>query len=411
MICAIDGNQILVQDFPVPSSSLVYICATLKYHNMSAYDPIQMVDLSTQYQAIQEEVEAAIREVLTSNQYINGSAVKSFTANLSDYLNAGRVIPCGNGTDALQIALMALDLKPGDEVITAPFTFIATAEVISLLGLVPVFADVDPDYFNLDPQDVERKITSRTRVIMPVHLYGQTAPMEPLLALANKHSLTVVEDNAQAIGADFTFDDGRKVKAGMIGHIGCTSFYPSKNLGAYGDAGAVFTQDETLGEKIHTIANHGSKVRYYHDVIGVNSRLDSIQAAILDIKLGHLDDYITRRQAAAAAYDRGLAGIPQVTTPARAPWSTHVFHQYTLKVSEGRDELKDVLQAAGIPSMIYYPVPLHLQPAYASYGYKKGQFPVSEKLAEEVISLPMHTELTPAQIDHICATIRGYYHV
>lgn len=370
-----------------------------------------MVDLKTQYQAIQSEVEAAIREVLDSNQYINGSAVKSFSNHLATYLKAKYVIPCGNGTDALQIALMALDLKPGDEVITAPFTFIATAEVISLLGLKPVFADVDPDYFNLDPKDVARKITSRTKVIMPVHLYGQTAPMEPLLALAKQHGLVVVEDNAQAIGADFTYRDGRTAKAGMIGDIGCTSFYPSKNLGAYGDAGAIFTQDEVIGEMINTIANHGSKVRYFHDVVGVNSRLDSIQAAILDIKLKHLDDYIARRQAAAAAYDRGLAGIPQVKVPARAPWSTHVFHQYTLKVTEKRDALKEALQAAGIPSMIYYPVPLHLQPAYASYGHKKGQFPVSEQLAEEVISLPMHTELTPGQTDHICATIRQFYNV
>ncbi len=378
---------------------------------MSAVEPIQMVDLKTQYQAIQTEVEAAIRQVLDSNQYINGSAVKSFSSHLASYLNAKSVIPCGNGTDALQIALMALDLQPGDEVITAPFTFIATAEVISLLGLKPVFADVDPDYFNLDPKDVERKITARTKVIMPVHLYGQTAPMEPLMDLAKKHDLVIIEDNAQAIGADFLFKDGRKAKAGMIGDIGCTSFYPSKNLGAYGDAGAVFTQDESIGEKINTIANHGSKVRYYHDVVGVNSRLDSIQAAILDIKLGHLDEYIQRRQAAAAAYDRGLAGIPQVTVPARAPWSTHVFHQYTLKVTERRDALKDALQAAGIPSMIYYPVPLHLQPAYAGYGYAIGQFPVSEQLAEEVISLPMHTELTEGQIELICTTIRQFYTV
>lgn len=389
---------------------VAYICATIKGPSMSAHDPIQMVDLSTQYQAIQKEVEAAIQEVLGSNQYINGSAVRSFSTNLANYLGANRVIPCGNGTDALQIALMALDLQPGDEVITAPFTFIATAEVISLLGLKPVFADVDPDFFNLDPQDVARKMTARTRVIMPVHLYGQTAPMDPLMALAAQQGLTVIEDNAQAIGADFISANGQIAKAGTIGHIGCTSFYPSKNLGAYGDAGAVFTQDVELGEKINTIANHGSKVRYYHDVIGVNSRLDSIQAAILDIKLRHLDEYIARRQAAADAYDRGLAGIPQVTTPARAPWSTHVFHQYTLKVTHGRDELKEVLQSAGIPSMIYYPVPLHLQPAYASYGYQKGQFPVSEQLAEEVISLPMHTELSAPQIDHICATIRGFYH-
>lgn len=377
---------------------------------MTTIEPIQMVDLKTQYQAIQAEVEAGIRQVLETNQYINGGPVKSFTKNLAAYLQANQVIPCGNGTDALQIALMALDLQPGDEVITAPFTFIATAEVISLLGLIPVFADVDPHYFNLDPADVARKITDRTKVIMPVHLYGQTAPMEPLMDLAAQHGLTVIEDNAQAIGADYLFQDGRRVKAGMIGQIGCTSFYPSKNLGAYGDGGAIMTNDVEMGEKINMIANHGSKVRYYHDVVGVNSRLDSIQAVVLDVKLRFLDDYIARRQAAAAAYDAGLAGIPQVMTPARAPWSTHVFHQYTLRVSERRDDLKDALQSAGIPSMIYYPVPLHLQPAYASYGYQKGAFPVSEQLAEEVISLPMHTELTVDQIDHICSTIRQFYH-
>ena len=377
---------------------------------MTTFEPIQMVDLKTQYQAIQAEVEAGIRHVLETNQYINGGPVKSFTQNLATYLDARQVIPCGNGTDALQVALMALDLKPGDEVITAPFTFIATAEVISLLGLVPVFADVDPLYFNLDPADVARKITDRTRVIMPVHLYGQTAPMEPLMDLATEHGLTVIEDNAQAIGADYLFRDGRRVKAGMIGQIGCTSFYPSKNLGAYGDGGAIMTNDEPLGAKINMIANHGSKVRYYHDVIGVNSRLDSIQAVVLDVKLRFLDDYIARRQAAAAAYDAGLSGIPQVITPARAPWSTHVFHQYTLRVTDRRDALKDALQEAGIPSMIYYPVPLHLQPAYAGYGYRKGDFPISEQLAEEVISLPMHTELTVDQIDHICSTIRQFYH-
>lgn len=377
---------------------------------MTTIEPIQMVDLKTQYQSIQAEVEAGIKQVLETNQYINGGPVKSFTKNLAAYLQANQVIPCGNGTDALQIALMALDLQPGDEVITAPFTFIATAEVISLLGLVPVFADVDPHYFNLDPQDVARKITDRTKVIMPVHLYGQTAPMEPLMDLAARHGLFVVEDNAQAIGADYLFRDGRRVKAGMIGQIGCTSFYPSKNLGAYGDGGAIMTNDVEMGEKINMIANHGSRVRYYHDVVGVNSRLDSIQAVVLDVKLRFLDDYIARRQAAAAAYDAGLAGIPQVMTPARAPWSTHVFHQYTLRVTERRDDLKDALQAAGIPSMIYYPVPLHLQPAYASYGYEKGAFPVSEQLAGEVISLPMHTELTVDQVDHICSTIRQFYH-
>ena len=376
---------------------------------MAPATTIQMVDLQNQYLAIKPEVDKAIADILTETNYINGSPVKDFACNLAGYLGARDVIPCGNGTDALQIALMALDLQPGDEVITSPFTFIATAEVISLLRLKPVFADVDPGHFNIDPSKVEERITPRTKVILPVHLYGQTADMEPLLQLAAKHGIHVVEDNAQAIGADYRFPDGRTAKAGTMGSIGCTSFYPSKNLGAYGDGGAIMTQDPALGDKIRMICNHGSKVRYYHDLVGVNSRLDTIQAAILDIKLRHLDAYIARRQDAAARYDQGLSGIPGLSVPARSPWSTHVFHQYTLRVTEGRDALKDSLQAAGIPTMIYYPVPLHLQPAYAEYGYAQGDYPVSEQLMGEVLSLPMHTELTKDQTDHICSTIRTFF--
>jgi len=376
---------------------------------MTPSEPIQMVDLQTQYQSIRSEVDPAIAAILQATNFINGGPVKDFACNLAGYLGAREVIPCGNGTDALQIALMALDLKPGDEVITSPFTFIATAEVIALLGLKPVFADVDPDTFLIDPAEVAQRITPRTRVILPVHLYGQCADMAPLLDLAAKHHLHVVEDNAQAIGADYRFPDGRVAKAGTVGTIGCTSFYPSKNLGAYGDGGAIMTQDEKLGDHLRMICNHGSRVRYYHDVVGVNSRLDTIQAAILDIKLRHLDDYNRRRREAADRYDTGLAGIPEVATPRRAAWSTHVFHQYTLRVNRDRDALKDYLQQAGIPSMIYYPVPLHLQPAYRDAGYREGDMPVSERLMHEVISLPMHPELSPAQTDYIIHHIRSFF--
>lgn len=368
-----------------------------------------MVDLQTQYSAIRSEVDAAIAEILQVTNFINGGPVHDFACNLAGYLGVRDVIPCGNGTDALQIALMALDLQPGDEVITSPFTFIATAEVIAVLGLKPVFADVHPDTFNLDPSEVEARITPRTRVILPVHLYGQCADMAPLLALAEKHGLAVIEDNAQAIGADYRFPDGRVAKAGTMGAIGCTSFYPSKNLGAYGDGGAIMTQDEQLGARLRMICNHGSKVRYYHDVVGVNSRLDTIQAAILDIKLRHLDDYNQRRRAAADRYDAGLAGLPDIQVPVRAPWSTHVFHQYTLRVSRDRDALKDALQQAGVPTMIYYPVPLHLQPAYQQYGYASGDFPVSEQLMTEVLSLPMHPELTEAHTTYIIEQIRSFF--
>jgi UDP-2-acetamido-2-deoxy-ribo-hexuluronate aminotransferase len=376
---------------------------------MAEHGPIQMVDLQTQYRAIQSEIDQALQAILQQTNFINGAPVKDFACNLAGYLGARDVIPCANGTDALQIALMALDLQPGDEVITTPFTFVATAEVIALLGLKPVFVDIEPAYFNVNPDLVEAAITDRTRVIIPVHLFGQCAHMEPLLALSQKHGIYIVEDNAQAIGADYIFADGRSAKAGTLGVLGCTSFYPSKNLGAYGDGGALSTMDAALGEKVRMICNHGSRIRYYHDEIGVNSRLDTFQAAILDIKLRRLNDYIERRVAAANAYDNGLQGMPGMTIPARAPWSTHVFHQYTLRVPHDRDQLQQHLQSAGIPSMIYYPVALHLQPAYARYGYREGDMPVSEQMMKEVLSLPMHTELHPGQIDYICQTIRSYF--
>lgn len=370
--------------------------------------PIAMVDLENQYRKIKPELDRALQNVIDSFQFINGPQVNQFARNLERYLGARHVIPCANGTDALQIALMALGLQPGDEVITAPFTFVATAEVIALLGLKPVFVDVHPDTFTIDENRIEEHITPKTRCIIPVHLFGQGSNMEAIMRIAQKHNLSVVEDNAQAIGADFRFSDGRTQKLGAIGHIGCTSFFPSKNLGAYGDGGALFTNDPELGDKITMIVNHGMKERYYHDEIGVNSRLDTLQAVILDIKLPLLDEYNAARQAAAARYDKAFAGLKGLTTPKVASYSTHVFHQYTLKVEEGRDRLKSHLQTAGVPTGVYYPVPLHLQKAYRGYGYGEGDFPVSETLAAQVLSLPMHSELGGEVQDYIIEqTIKG----
>jgi UDP-2-acetamido-2-deoxy-ribo-hexuluronate aminotransferase len=374
---------------------------------------IKMVDTVGQYRKIQAEVDAAVHEVLEAGSYINGPAVRRFTESFAKYLGAQSVIPCANGTDGLQIALMALDLKPGDEVITSPFTFFATAEVIALLGLVPVFVDIDPATFNINPALIEAAITPKTKCIVPVHLFGLCSDMEPIMEIANRHNLFVIEDNAQAIGSEYTFSDGRTVKGGLIGHIGCTSFYPSKNLGAYGDGGANFTNDPALGEKVLMICNHGSRQRYYHERIGVNSRLDSIQAAVLDVKLKHLDAYNTARQAAAAAYDELLGGVEGIQIPGRAHNSTHVFHQYTLRIKAGRakrDQMQKLLAERGIPSMVYYPVPLHVQEAYAPYGFKKGDFPVSEQCSEEVLSLPMHSELDRAQVEYIVAEFLACYH-
>lgn len=367
---------------------------------------IQMVDLISQYEKIQNEIDSAVLNVIRSSAYINGPEVKSFQSELENYLNVKHVIPCANGTDALQIAMMALDLKPGDEVITASFTYVATAEVIALLKLTPVLVDVDPNTFNIDIAAIEKAITPKTKAIVPVHLFGQCADMEPLMALAKKNNLYVIEDNAQAIGADYTFSNGTKQKAGTIGTIGCTSFFPSKNLGCYGDGGAIFTNDDELAGKIRIIANHGQSKQYVHDSIGVNSRLDSIQAAILRIKLRHLDDYAKARNYAADYYDNSFAKNENIITPPRAKNSNHVFHQYTLQLKgKSRDELKEFLATKDIPAMIYYPIPLHMQKAYTDPRYKAGDFPVTERLCESVISLPMQTELSDEQLKYITDSV------
>ena len=370
-----------------------------------------MVDLHGQYLHVAEEINEAIQSVINDTAFINGPAVKEFASSLANYTGAGHVIPCGNGTDALQLAMMALQLKPGDEVIVPTWTYVATVEVIALLGLKPVFVDVDPQTFNLDLEAVEQLISEKTRAVVPVHLYGQCAHMEPLLELAKKNGFYIIEDTAQALGADYLYEGGKKKKAGTLGTVGTTSFFPSKNLGCYGDGGALFTDDDSLATTIRAMANHGQFEKYHHDLIGVNSRLDTMQAAILNVKLKQLDTYAANRQKAAAQYDEELAELKVIETPARASYSTHVFHQYTLKVMDGkRDELRDFLKERGVPSMIYYPVPLHLQKAYSAYGYKKGDFPVAEKLAEQVLSLPMHTELEPDQVSYVCQQIKTFFH-
>jgi dTDP-4-amino-4,6-dideoxygalactose transaminase len=370
---------------------------------------IQMVDLIGQYEKIQTEIDKAVLDVIRSSAYINGPEVQAFREELEKYLGVKYVIPCANGTDALQIAMMALDLQPGDEVITASFTYVATAEVIALLRLKPVLVDVLPSTFTIDPKAIEAAITPKTKAIVPVHLFGQCADMESINAIAKKHGLYVIEDVAQAIGSDYTFKDGIVKKAGTISTIGCTSFFPSKNLGCYGDGGAIFTNDETLGKKIKMIANHGQSVQYYHDEIGVNSRLDSIQAAILRIKLRHLDEYAQARQNVAVHYDKAFGGHPKLTTPARTPFSTHVFHQYTLVLKDtNRDQLREFLASKNIPAMIYYPVPLHFQKAYQDPRYKKGDFPVTEWLCANVISLPIHTEMNDEMLNYICENVLNF---
>lgn len=367
---------------------------------------IQMVDLVGQYEKIQQEIDNAVLGVIRSSAYINGPDVKLFKTELEEYLGVKQVIPCANGTDALQIAMMALGLKPGDEVITADFTYVATAEVIGLLGLVPVLVDVNPDTFDINIEAIEKAITPKTKAIVPVHLFGQCTDMESLMALAKKHNLFVIEDVAQAIGADYTFSDGRKAKAGTIGHVGCTSFFPSKNLGCYGDGGAIYTQDEELGKKMQIIANHGQTKLYHHDLIGVNSRLDSIQAAVLRIKLRHLDEYAAARNRVADYYDQAFANHPKIKTPARMKNSTHVFHQYTMQLNGvDRQALRDYLASKEIPAMVYYPIPLHLQKAYLDPRYAEGAFPVTEKLCASVISLPIHTELDAETLKHITDTV------
>ena len=370
---------------------------------------IQMVDLLGQYENIKSEIDNSILEVVRSSQYINGPEVKSFQKELEDYLSVNHVIPCANGTDALQIAMMALGLKPGDEVITASFTYVATVEVIELLQLTPVLVEVDPNTFCVDPDAIKKAITPNTRAIVPVHLYGQCCDMEAIMKIAKEHSLFVIEDTAQAIGAEYKFSDGTIKKAGTIGDIGTTSFFPSKNLGCYGDGGAIFAQNDELASKIRMIANHGQSKRYYHDSIGVNSRLDSIQAAILRVKLPKLNTYIKNRNEAAAYYDNAFKDVTWLETPNRDSNSTHVFHQYTLKTKGvDRNKLQEYLKEKGVSSMIYYPVPVHLQKAYQSSRYKKEDFESTMSLCSSVISLPMHTELKKEQLDYITNTVKNF---
>ena len=371
---------------------------------------IEMVDLKGQYEQIKEEVNRSILETIESTLFINGPKVKSFQDHLEKYLGVKHVIPCANGTDALQIALMSLGLKPGDEVITSNFTFAATVEVISLLGLTPILVDVDPKTFNINIPSIEKAIGPKTKAIIPVHLFGQVADMAEILALAEENNLYVIEDNAQSIGANYTFSDGSKKKTGTLGHIGTTSFFPSKNLGAYGDGGAIFTNDNELAHTIRGIVNHGMYIRYQHDVVGVNSRLDSVQAAILNVKLNYLDNYNEFRKAAALKYNQRLADNPKLVTPFRkGDCDTHVYHQYTLKVIDGdRDGLVNHLNDKGIPCGVYYPIPLHLQKAYVSENYKEDDFKITLEIVNQVISLPMHTELTDSQIDFITDTVKSF---
>lgn len=373
-----------------------------------------MVDTKSQYLKIKTEVDAAIHDVLDSAAYIGGKAVATFTNSLNNYIGSKHTIPCANGTDALQIAMMALGLQPGDEVITPSFTYIATTEVVALLKLTPVFVEVDKTTFCIDPASIRKAITPKTKAIVPVHLYGHAAPMEAIMAIAKEFNLFVIEDNAQAIGCDYTFSDGTVKKTGSIGHIGCTSFYPSKNLGAFGDGGAIFTNDDALAASMKMIANHGQVVRYYHDVVGCNSRLDAIQAAILTIKLGELDNYIAARNNAANFYTKAFAGNTKITTPSIAAYSNHVFHQYTLVLNginrpdNYRDGLNAYLAEKKIPSMIYYPVPGHKQKMFDAFGLANLDLPVTDWLTERVISLPMHTELDEEQLTLISTEVLNY---
>ncbi len=368
--------------------------------------PIQMVDLKQQYQKMKSEIDAALSEVIESAAFINGPQVQSFATNLAAYNDVKHVIPCANGTDALQIAMMALDLQPGDEVITPSFTFIATAEVIALLKLKPVFVDVDAKTFCLDPEAVQKAITPKTRAIVPVHLFGQAAHMEEIMKIAAAHNLYVIEDNAQAIGCDYYFSDGSVRKAGAIGTISTTSFFPSKNLGCYGDGGAIMTNDDALAHQLKMVANHGQSKRYYHETVGCNSRLDTLQAAVLDVKLKHLDAYINARRALADQYDAAFSNHPKIKTPYRASYSRHVFHQYTLLL-EGidRNKLQDYLAEHKIPAMIYYPVPAHRQKMFESFHATQAELPVTDWLTYRVISLPMHTEMDEQQLNFITSKI------
>ena len=367
---------------------------------------IEMVDIRSQYLRLQPDIDAGIADVLKTAAFIKGPAVKAFREELANFLGVPHVIPCGNGTDALQVAFMALGLKPGDEVITTNFTFISTVEVLVLLGLKPVMVDVDPLTYNIDPEKIPAAITPKTRAILPVHLFGQTAGMERIQEIATSHHLFIIEDNAQSLGANFTFSNGIRKKAGTIGNIGTTSFYPSKPLACYGDGGALFTSDPQLAETIEKIANHGTATKYYHDLIGVNSRLDTLQAAILRINLKNLDDFTGRRRKVASIYDERFRQNSLIGLPVTAQNSSHVYHQYTIRLDPAmRDSVREKLKEKGIPTMIYYPVPLSLQKAFNFAGYREGDFPVSEKLCKSVLSLPMHTEMDADQIDYICTNL------
>ncbi|RMG61499.1 MAG: DegT/DnrJ/EryC1/StrS family aminotransferase [Calditrichaeota bacterium] len=364
---------------------------------------IQMVDLIRQYQGLKEEIDEAVARVLASARYINGPDVSAFAEEVARYLGVGYAIPCASGTDALQIAMMALEIGPGDEVITSPFTFIATAETIALLGARPVYVDIDPVTFNLDPAHLEAKITERTRAIIPVHLYGQPADMDPILEIARRHKLRVIEDAAQALGSRY-----KDRKVCTLGDLACISFFPSKNLGAAGDAGMVVTNDAALAERVRMIANHGSRVRYHHEILGVNSRLDTIQAAILRVKLPHLDEWNRRRREAAVAYNKAFSQLP-VTPPMEQTYSYHIYHQYTIR-TDRRDALREHLKERGIPTAVHYPMPLHLQPAFKErFGYREGEFPMAEKAARQVLSLPMHPELSGEEIDFIVQAIAQFF--
>ena len=371
---------------------------------------IQMVDLNGQYLKIKKEVDKAIQNVIDTSSFINGSQVNNFSINLGKYLKSEFVVTCGNGTDALQIALMSLGLQQDDEVIVPSFGYVAAVEVIVLLRLKPVMVEVDPDTFMVTAKTFKKVITGKTKVIIPIHLFGQCADMEEIMKIAQDHEIFVVEDTAQAIGADYTFSDGTVKKAGTIGNIGCTSFFPSKNLGCFGDGGAIYTDDEVLAMRCKMIANHGQSTKYYHTAVGLNSRLDSIQAGILGVKLEYIDIYKVARQYVASAYDNAFGNLDWITIPKREIKSTHVFHQYTLKLNKkvSRDHFREYLNMRGIPSMIYYPMPMHLQDAYSNQGYQVGDFPISEELAKRVISLPIHTEMDKNQLDFITSTVKSY---
>ncbi len=371
---------------------------------------IQMVDLNAQYEKIGHEIDSAIKSILLSTAFIKGPDVKLFENELQEYMGVKNVVSCANGTDALQLAMRVLNLKPGDEVITTDFTFIATVEVVALLGLKLVIVDPEPGTYNISVESVRKAITSRTKVIVPVHLFGQCADMEGLMELAKKNNLFVIEDAAQATGADYIFKNGTTKKAGTIGHIGTTSFFPSKNLGCYGDGGALYTNDDDLAKKLRSIANHGMKIRYHYDDIGINSRLDTIQAAILRVKLKHLTEFNRARAEVAAKYDKGLSTCEFISVPQRVSYSSHIFHQYTVRVKNGkRDDLKSFLESRNIPSMVYYPGPIHLQKAYAFLGYGENDFPVTASLCKEVLSLPMHPEMEKEQIDYIISAILEFF--